>query len=67
MRCEVLSYETVGKVYNNIYVECADRDEFHEFYYENRDEIQDYIKWGWQNRMRAKDVAETIMDELYFG
>lgn len=54
-------------VYNNIYVECADKDEFNEFYYENRDEIQDYINWGWQNHMRAKDVAETVMDELYFG
>lgn len=43
-------------VYNNIYVECADRDE-----------ILDYIKWGWQNHRRAKDVAETVMDELYFG
>lgn len=54
-------------VWHNIYAECADRDEFNEFYYENRDEILDYIKWGWQNHMRAKDVAETVMDELYFG
>ena len=54
-------------VYINIHAEFDTKEEFHEFYYDNRDEIQEYIEWGWQNHMRAKDVAETVMDELYFG
>lgn len=55
-----------NEVYNHIYVQCANRDEFHQFYYQNRETIDVYIKMGFQYGKSAEDVADSVMNDLYF-
>ncbi len=55
-----------NEVYNHIYVQCANRDEFHQFYYQNREVIDVYIKMGFSNGKSAEDVADSVMNDLYF-
>lgn len=40
-------------VYNNIYVEFSSKEEFYKFYNEHKDEINDYIKTGWDEHLKA--------------
>lgn len=55
-----------NEVYNNIYVQCANRDEFHEFYYEFRDAIEASIKLGFKEGRSAEDVADEVMNDFYY-
>lgn len=42
-----------------------DKEEFQRFYNENKEEIDDYIKFGWDMRYTAEFVARTVLDNLY--
>ena len=52
-------------VYNNIYAEFSNKEEFQRFYDENKEKIDDYTKFGWEMRYTAEFVARTILDDLY--
>ena len=52
-------------VYHNIYVEFSSKEEFYKFYNEHKDEINDYIKTGWDGHLKAEFVAKTVLDDLY--
>ena len=52
-------------VYNNIYAEFSNKDEFQQFYNENKEKIDDYTKFGWGMRYTAEFVAKSIIDDLY--
>jgi hypothetical protein len=52
-------------VYNNIYAEFSNKDEFQQFYNENKEKIDDYTKFGWNMHYTAEFVAKTILDDLY--
>ena len=52
-------------VYNNIYAEFSNKEEFQRFYNENKEQIDDYTKFGWEMRYTAEFVAKTILDDLY--
>ena len=52
-------------VYNNIYAEFSNKEEFQRFYNENKEQIDDYTKFGWNMRYTAEFVAKTILDDLY--
>ena len=52
-------------VFNNIYAEFSNKEEFQRFYNENKEEIDDYIKFGWDMCYTAEFVAKTILDDLY--
>lgn len=52
-------------VYNNIYAEFSNKDEFQQFYNENKEKIDDYTKFGWKMHYTAEFVAKSIIDDLY--
>jgi hypothetical protein len=52
-------------VYNNIYAEFSNKDEFQQFHNENKEKIDDYTKFGWNMHYTAEFVAKTILDDLY--
>ena len=54
-------------VYNNIYAEFSNKENFQRFYNENKEKIDDYIKLGWNLHYTAEFVARTILDVLYMG
>lgn len=52
-------------VYNNIYAEFYNKEEFLRFYNENKEKIDDYTKWGWKLHFTAEFTARSILDDLY--